>query len=374
MKTTLALEDGRIFAGDGFGAQGETSGEVVFNTGLSGYQEILTDPSYHGQIVVMTSPLIGNTGTNDEDGESHKIQVRGFVVREKSRMPSNFRNQKDLHGYLKEQNIVALTEVDTRAITRHIRSLGAMRGVISSMPGHDPKKLVEKAKKIPPIKGQDMAAKVTCKEKKEYTQGLWELGKGFKAIKDTKFTVAALDLGIKTNIIRHLGERGCRVIKLPASTPADEIMALGVDGLFLSNGPGDPDAVPYAAKTVKDLLGKVPIFGICLGHQILCLALGATTFKLKFGHRGINHPVIDLENGNIVHITSQNHGFAVDLKSLPGELELTLKSLYDGTVEGVRHKKLPAFSVQYHPEAAPGPHDTFPHFDRFMKMMEERKA
>lgn len=371
MKAVLALEDGRIFDGETFGAHGETSGEVVFNTGMSGYQEILTDPSYRRQIVAMTCPLIGNTGVNPEDEESAKVQTAGFVIKEASRITSNFRSRENLGQYLERQGVVAISGVDTRALTRHIRSAGTMRGVISNNL-KDIDELVEKAKNITPIKGQDIVAEVTCKKKTELpaNEGLWRLGKGFSETSlNKKFRIVALDLGIKRNILRHLSQRAGSVNLLPASTSAEEILALSPDGLFLSNGPGDPSAVPYVKETVKTLIGKLPIFGICLGHQILCLAMGAKTFKMKFGHRGINHPVMDIECGGVVRITSQNHGFAVDADSLPDELQLTHYSLNDRTVEGVRHKRYPLFSVQYHPEAAPGPQDTTAEFDRFLQLV-----
>jgi len=373
MKAILALEDGKTFTGKAFGLAGETGGEVVFNTSLSGYQEVLTDPSYHGQIVVMTSPLIGNYGTNNEDNESSQVHVKGFVIKEPSRIPSNYRNQKELELFLLEAGITAITGIDTRALTRHIRSKGAMRGVISTTCSTG-LKMSEKAKGITPMQGTDMVSKVTCKKPTEFTGGLWQHGKGFGQGNSTpKFHVAVIDLGVKRNILRHLVDRNCKVTLLPASTLAKDILALNPDGLFLSNGPGDPSAVPNVQKTINELLGKLPMFGICLGHQIFSLSQGAKTFKLKFGHRGINHPVMDIHSGNIVRITSQNHGFAVDSDSLPDDLELTHYSLYDKTVEGVRHKKHPAFSVQYHPEASPGPHDTGSHFDDFVKMMEEFK-
>ncbi len=372
MKAMLALEDGRSFIGKAFGATGETTGEVVFNTGMSGYQEILTDPSYHGQIVAMTCPLMGNYGVNAENEESSKIQARGFVVKEASRITSNFRSEKSLDEYLKSQGIVAICGVDTRALTRHIRSTGAMRGIISTTQD-DTSALAAKAKASESMAGADLAVRVTTKEKYEFSEGLWSLGKGFSKISNPHFHVAAIDFGIKRNILRHLCERGCRVTVFPASATAEEILAAKPDGVFLSNGPGDPEAVSYAIGTVRALVGKLPVFGICLGHQILSIALGAKTFKLKFGHRGINHPVMDIHSGNVVRITSQNHGFAVDKDSLPQELELTHYSLNDGTVEGVQHRRHPAFSVQYHPEASPGPHDTTLHFDRFVGMMKEGK-
>jgi carbamoyl-phosphate synthase small subunit len=371
MKAVLALEDGRLFHGTAFGASADTVGEVVFNTGMSGYQEILTDPSYHGQIVVMTYPLIGNYGVNGEDEESAKIQVRGMVIKEPSVVASNFRKEKTLDEYLKSQGITAISGIDTRALTRHIRSKGAMRGVISSA-NISADELVKIARAGENMDGADLSSRVTTKEKYPFNEGLWKMGGGFGKIPAGKnFNVAAVDFGIKRNILRNLCERGCNVTVFPATATADEILKTKPDGVFLSNGPGDPGAVKYGMETVRGLLGKTPIFGICLGHQIMCLALGAKTFKLKFGHRGINHPVMDVFSGNIVRITSQNHGFAVDKESLPADLELTHYSLNDGTVEGVRHRKYPAFSVQYHPEASPGPQDTSLHFDEFVKLMEK---
>ncbi|MBI5178655.1 MAG: glutamine-hydrolyzing carbamoyl-phosphate synthase small subunit [Nitrospinae bacterium] len=371
MKAILALEDGRIFEGKAFGATGSATGEVVFNTGMSGYQEILTDPSYHGQIVVMTYPLIGNYGVNPEDVESQKIQARGFVVKEPSRIVSNFRSTQSLDDYLRSQGIAGICGIDTRALTRHLRSAGAMRGIISTegLPTDD---LVAKARAVESMAGADLAARVTTKEKYDFTEGLWQLGKGFSKPGTTRFRVAAIDFGIKRNILRHLCERGCHVTVFPASATADEILAIKPDGVFLSNGPGDPEAVTYAFDTVRAIVGKAPVFGICLGHQIMSLAFGAKTYKLKFGHRGINHPVMDIYSGKVVRITSQNHGFAVDKDTLPADLELTHYSLNDGTVEGVRHTRHPAFSVQYHPEASPGPHDTSLHFDQFIALMEGR--
>lgn len=368
MKAVLVLEDGRAFSGASFGAAGEAMGEVVFNTGLSGYQEILTDPSYTGQMVTMTYPLIGNYGITPEDEESGKIQATGFIVKEPSRIVSNFRAAKPLEQYLKEQNVVGIRDIDTRALTRHLRSRGAMRGIISTLTDNG-EALVAKARAHESMAGADLATRVTCKAPYEFTEGLWELGKGFNENIKPRFKVAAYDFGIKRNILRHLVERGCAVTVFPAKTPVETIAAFKPDGIFLSNGPGDPEAVTYAIDAVKALLGKYPIFGICLGHQIMSLALGAKTFKLKFGHRGCNHPVMDIAAGRVVRITSQNHGFSVDGATLPAEVEVTHVSLNDNTVEGVRHKTLPAFSVQYHPEASPGPHDTTIHFDQFIEMM-----
>ena len=374
MNALLALEDGKIFEGSSFGAEGETEGEAVFNTGMSGYQEILTDPSYHRQIVIMTAPLIGNTGVNSDDVESGSVQPSGFVVREPSRITSNFRSEKSLDAYLKENGIVSIHGIDTRALTRHIRSGGSMRCVISTKT-RNRDELVKKAQSVAPVKGHDMVAEVTCRDKFAFTEPLWRLGSGFRTIDPKKADchVAVLDLGIKRNILRHLVERGCRLSVFPASAAVEEIIAEKPDGLFLSNGPGDPDGVPYVKETVKTLIGKLPIFGICLGHQILCLALGAKTYKMKFGHRGLNHPVMDLPSGKIVRITSQNHGFAVERDSLSVDMELTHHSLNDGSVEGIRHKKHPVFSVQYHPEASPGPQDCGSHFDHFISLMQERK-
>lgn len=375
MNAVLALEDGKLFEGQSFGAEGETEGEAVFNTGMSGYQEILTDPSYHRQIVIMTAPLIGNTGVNAEDEESDSVRPSGFVVRAPSRITSSFRSEKSLDSYLKENGIVSIQGVDTRALTRHIRSAGSMRCVISTKT-QNRDELIKKARNVTPVKGLDMVAEVTCHKRFAFTESLWTLGKGITTTdpKKAKYHVAALDLGIKRNILRHLVERDCRLTVFPATATPQEIIAEKPDGLFLSNGPGDPDGVPYVKEIIKTLVGKLPIFGICLGHQILCLALGAKTYKMKFGHRGINHPVMDMLSGKVVRITSQNHGFAVDAETIPDELELTHHSLNDGSVEGVRHKKQAVFSVQYHPEASPGPQDCSGHFDQFISHMQEYKG
>jgi carbamoyl-phosphate synthase small subunit len=302
------------------------------------------------------------------------VRPSGFVVREPSRITSSFRSEKSLDTYLKENGIVSIHGIDTRALTRHIRSAGSMRCVISTKTGNRDE-LIKKARNVAEVKGHDMVAEVTCRKKFAFTEPLWSLGSGFRSVDPKKADchVAALDLGIKRNILRHFVERGCRVTVFPASATPEEIMAEQPDGLFLSNGPGDPGGVPYVKETVKTLIGKLPIFGICLGHQILSLALGAKTYKMKFGHRGLNHPVMDIPNGKIVLITSQNHGFAVEPDSLPEELELTHKSLNDGSVEGIRHKKHPVFSVQYHPEASPGPQDCGSHFDQFISLLQERK-
>jgi len=367
MTAYLALEDGLIFHGRSFGAEGERVGEVVFNTSLTGYQEILTDPSYCGQMVVMTYPLIGNYGVNEEDIESSKPWLEGFIVKENSRIASNFRKTASLSDYLKKHKIVAIDGIDTRKLVKHLRTHGAKMGIISTKDSN-PASLIEKAQKAVKLEGRDLAKEVTCKREYEFK---WE-GKewGFENFKaSNKFHVVAYDFGIKTNILRNLALVGCRVTVVPANTSAEKVMGLKPDGVFLSNGPGDPAAVAYAIEEIKKLLDKKPIFGICLGHQLLGLALGGKTYKLKFGHHGGNQPVKDLKTGKVA-ITSQNHGFSVDVDSIPGEVELTHINLNDKTVEGMRHKQLPIFSVQYHPEAAPGPHDAEYLFKQFVEMME----
>ena len=358
-KAILLLEDGREFCGASFGHIGETSGEVCFNTGMSGYQEIITDPSYCNQIVTMTFPHIGNYGINSEDIESTKIQVSGFVIKEETQIPSNWRSELNIGKYLDDQKIVGIQNIDTRALTRHIRDNGAMNGIISSV-DIDISSLKSKLSQIPSMEGLDLAKIVTTK-------------KYYKWSKNPKpYKVAAIDYGIKLNILKLLDEHGCEVTVFPAKTPATDIIKFNPDGIFLSNGPGDPSAVSYGIEMVKSLLGKKPIFGICLGHQILSLALGAKTFKLKFGHRGINHPVRNNET-KVIEITSQNHGFAVDLDSLPDNLVSTHINLNDNTSEGIRCKDIPAFSVQYHPESSPGPHDSRYLFQQFIDMMKTNK-
>ena len=352
--TILLLADGRIFQGRSFGYQGETVGEVCFNTGMTGYQEILTDPSYCKQIVTMTSPHIGNYGINEEDIESENIQVAGFVIKEETMTPSNWRSTQSLGEYLKKNKIVGIKEIDTRSLTRHIRDKGAMNGIISSN-DLDIQSLEKKLKKSPDMNGLDLAKDVTTQKKYKWP------GKG-------RYKVAVIDFGIKKNILRLLSDIGCELTVFPASIKAEDILSFEPDGVFLSNGPGDPLAVTYGIETVKKLLGKVPLFGICLGHQILALALGASTFKLKFGHRGINHPVRNNEK-NTVEITSQNHGFAVDLDSLPPNVISTHINLNDNTSGGIRCTDIPAFSVQYHPESSPGPHDSRYLFNQFIEMM-----
>lgn len=363
----LALEDGAVFTGRSIGAAGEVDGEVCFNTSMTGYQEVLTDPSYHGQIVTMTYPEIGNYGISAEDAESTAPQVAGFVVRENSRIASNFRSEISLSDYLKEHGVVAIDAIDTRALVRKLRSTGAMRGVISTT-DQDDASLVAKAKASPGLIGRDLVSEVTPKETAEWNKPLstWtHLDSSGAEAAGNGPHIVALDFGMKWNIPRHLAGHGCRVSVVPGNTSAAEILARQPDGIFLSNGPGDPEPVGYAVQTVRDLLGQKPIFGICLGHQLLSLACGAKTFKMKFGHRGANHPVQDL-NTDKVEITSQNHGFAVDADSLPTELEVTHRSLNDDSVEGVRHRSEPAFSVQYHPEASAGPHDSHYLFERFL--------
>ncbi|HYK87614.1 MAG TPA: glutamine-hydrolyzing carbamoyl-phosphate synthase small subunit [Acidobacteriota bacterium] len=363
MKAILALEDGRSFTGRAFGAEGETSGEVVFNTSMSGYQEILTDPSYAGQIVIMTSPHIGNYGTNPEDEESGRPYVEGFVAREFSGIASNWRSRESLDSYLKRHNIIALSEVDTRALVRHIRTRGALRGVISTIE-LDPDRLVERARHIRSMLGSDLASSVTCGSSYDWI-------KAAKGPDGKTFRVVAYDFGIKRNILNNLAGAGCKVTVVPAFTSAEDILAATPDGVFLSNGPGDPEPLEYAVKAVRSLLGRIPVFGICLGHQIMGLALGGKTFKLKFGHRGGNQPVKNLLTGR-VEITAQNHGFAVDPDSLnQSDVELTHMNLNDQTLEGMRHRSLPAFSVQYHPEASPGPHDSHYLFTQFQQLMLE---
>ncbi len=366
-KGYVALEDGRVFTGISFGAEGKQSAEVVFNTSMTGYQEILTDPSYTSQIITMTYPLIGNYGTNPEDVESRGVFCSGFIVREYCDYPSNFRNTQSLSQYLKENNIPGVTGVDTRALTKHIRTAGAMRGVIAAGE-YEPAELVKEAQQAPSLIGRDLVSLVSTKEAYEFQEDCYWLGSS-----EPKYHVAVYDYGVKRNILRCLCSLGCKVTVFPATALPEEVLASNPDGIFLSNGPGDPEAVSYAIANVRELIGKKPIMGICLGHQISALALGGKTYKLKFGHRGANHPVRD-EATKKIEITSQNHGFSVDMESFPEDIaEVTHINLNDQTVEGLRHKSAPLFSVQYHPESSAGPHDADYLFDRFIQMMREQR-
>ncbi|HKF27976.1 MAG TPA: glutamine-hydrolyzing carbamoyl-phosphate synthase small subunit [Candidatus Binataceae bacterium] len=368
----LALADGTIYRGLAFGAVGEATGEVVFNTAMTGYQEVLTDPSYKGQLVCMTYPEIGNVGANREDVESRRVYVEGFIVRQCCERPSNWRSEVSLHEYLSDAGIIGIEGIDTRALVRHIRTHGAQEAVLSSI-DLDPKSLVRKAQAAPGLVGRDLVREVTCHEAHDWDLADWKLGQGYRAmtkeeLRDTP-RVVALDYGIKLNILRRLVATGFRVRVLPANSSAQQILAENPDGIFLSNGPGDPAALSYAHQAVAGVLGKKPVFGICLGHQILGLALGGQTYKLDFGHHGANHPVVDLRTQR-VEITSQNHGFAVDTDSLKGRAELSHLNLNDRTVEGMRGQGAPFFSVQYHPEASPGPHDSSYLFHRFKRVVE----
>ena len=374
MEAILALEDGTWFKGVAAGAEGEARGEVVFNTSMTGYQEVLTDPSYSGQIVTMTCPEIGNYGVSAEDVESRAPQVAGFIVREESPIASNWRSEGTLRDYLVANRIVAISDIDTRALTRTLRSGGVMRGVIATGNGLAPEALVERARTLPTMEGSDLVRGVTCELPFDWPQedpdefGIEPARRAARG--QGRLRIAAYDFGMKWNILRRLSAHGCDVRVYPATTPASELLATRPDGVFLSNGPGDPAPLTYAIDNAKTLVGSgVPTFGICLGHQILGLAMGGQTFKLKFGHRGANHPVKKLDTGK-VEITSQNHGFAVDPASLPDDVAVTHVNLYDGTVEGLRHKTRPVFCVQYHPEASPGPHDADYLFDDFLNLIE----
>lgn len=372
-KALLALEDGKIFEGRSFTGHCESTGEVVFNTSMSGYQEILTDPSYCGQMVTMTYPLIGNYGINDEDVESNRIQVEALLVKEYQEYPSNWRSQMTLGDYLKASDIPGIEGIDTRALTRHIRLQGAMKAAISTI-DLDPDSLVERARQAPDMIGRDLVKEVTTSDPMFWKDGRpVPLDGGIDKFqwpeRDRLYRVVAMDYGVKFNILRSLEKRGCTILLMPASTESKAIDRLDPDGLFLSNGPGDPAAVTYAVDAIRNQIGKLPVFGICLGHQLMGLALGGKTFKLKFGHRGGNQPVKDLSTGK-VEITSQNHGFCVDMESLKDQdVELTHINLNDNTLEGLKHRKHPLFSVQYHPEASPGPRDASYLFDRFVEMM-----
>ena len=367
----LVLADGSIFHGASIGAVGHSVGEVVFNTAMTGYQEILTDPSYCGQIVTLTYPHIGNTGINREDAESHRIFAAGLVIRDLPRLVSNFRSEQDLSSYLRAGDVVGIADIDTRRLTRILREKGAQGGCI--MVGKiDLDEALKLARGFPGLAGMDLAKVVSCNKPFEWREGTWALGAGFKANIDEPLHVVAYDYGVKNNILRMLAERGCRLTVVPAQTPASSALSLKPDGVFLSNGPGDPEPCDYAIKAIQEIVAtNTPTFGICLGHQLLGLASGAKTIKMKFGHHGANHPVQDL-NTSRVFITSQNHGFAVDEKTLPGNVRATHRSLFDGSLQGIERTDVPAFSFQGHPEASPGPHEVGYLFDRFVKMMDKR--
>jgi len=372
----LALEDGSLFPGLSLGAEGESVGEVVFNTAMTGYQEILTDPSYAQQIVTLTYPHIGNTGCTEEDCESDRVWASGLVIRQATRRVSNFRSQESLSAFLERQGVVAVSDVDTRRLTRHIREHGALGGALIAGPGAlDTAAAVEKARAFPGLKGADLAKVVSTTAQRPWTEGIWRLGQGMAdhSAAAKPYKVVAYDFGVKRNILRLLVDRGCDVTVVPAQTPAEAVLAMNPDGVFLSNGPGDPEPCTYAIEAIRAFLAvKMPLFGICLGHQLLALASGAQTLKMRLGHHGANHPVKDLQTGRVM-ITSQNHGFAVDLETLPAHLEATHISLFDGTLQGLSHREAPAFGFQGHPEASPGPQDAEGLFDRFTALMDQAR-
>ncbi|WP_262927179.1 glutamine-hydrolyzing carbamoyl-phosphate synthase small subunit [Phytohalomonas tamaricis] len=376
----LALEDGSVFHGVSIGADGQTSGEVVFNTAMTGYQEILTDPSYLRQIVTLTYPHIGNTGINEEDVESSQICAAGLVIRDLPRLASNFRSLRSLDEYLRAHNILGIADIDTRRLTRILRDKGAQSGAILAGPeaeGEDAhERAIQAARAFPGLKGMDLAQVASAREIYDWHDGEWTLGQGYTNLREGErpYHVVAYDYGTKHNIFRMLTQRGCRLTIVPAKTPAADVLAMKPDGVFLANGPGDPEPCDYAITAIRDVLDtKTPVFGICLGHQLLALASGARTMKMSHGHHGANHPVLDLKSGHVM-ITSQNHGFAADEATLPANVKATHRSLFDGTLQGIELTDCPAFSFQGHPEASPGPHDVSPLFDRFVAMMAERRA
>ena len=372
----LALEDGSIFRGIGIGAKGSSTGEVVFNTAMTGYQEILTDPSYAQQIVTLTYPHIGNTGTNEEDNESERVHASGLVIRDLPVLASNWRKRQDLNEFLKERNVIAIAEIDTRRLTRLLRSKGPLNGCLLSnanLSKESEEKAVGLAKDFPGLKGMDLAKVVSAAKQYQWSEGIWDIVSGYRSAHGSRFRVVAYDFGLKRNILRMLVELGCEVTVVPAQTPAVEVLTLNPDGIFLSNGPGDPEPCDYAIEAITDFLDSdMPLFGICLGCQLLALACGARTVKMQLGHHGANHPVQSLRNGTVI-ITSQNHGFAVDAESLPSNLEATHKSLFDGSLQGIERNDKPAFGFQGHPEASPGPHDVSPLFDHFIDLMEHNR-
>ena len=371
----LALEDGSIFRGTAIGAEGSSTGEVVFNTSMTGYQEILTDPSYAQQIITLTYPHIGNTGINEEDNESEKVWGAGLVIRDLSLLASNWRKQQTLDEFLKERNVVAIAEIDTRKLTRILRDKGALNGCLLSgaaLNDGGEEKAVALAREFPGLKGMDLAKVVSASESYQWDQGVWDIKLGYLPAADSRFNVVAYDFGVKRNILRMLVARGCKVTVVPAETPAADVLALKPDGIFLSNGPGDPEPCDYAIDAIKHFLEQeVPLFGICLGCQLLALACGASTIKMQLGHHGANHPVQDLRDGTVL-ITSQNHGFAVDAETLPDNLVATHKSLFDGSLQGIERTDKPAFGFQGHPEASPGPHDVASLFDHFIELMDAK--
>ena len=369
----LVLEDGSVFRGTAIGADGLSVGEVVFNTSMTGYQEILTDPSYARQIVTLTYPHIGNTGTTPEDEECATIWSAGLVIRDLPRLSSNFRQSQSLDDYLKQKGVVGIADIDTRRLTRLLRDKGAQNGCIVAG-DIDEAKALEAAQAFPGLKGMDLAKEVSCEAPYKWTEGTWSLGTGHSDIVETRFKVVAYDYGVKRNILRMLADRGCDITVVPAKTPAADVLAMNPDGIFLANGPGDPEPCDYAIAAIKEILAtNIPVFGICLGHQLLALAAGAKTVKMKFGHHGGNHPVQDTATG-LVMITAQNHGFAVDESTLPANVKTTHKSLFDGSLQGIHLTDKPAFSFQGHPEASPGPHDADGLFDHFIELIEAHKA